>query len=313
MKGERGLAVAALLGAIILWSGSFVALKIAFRSCDPYFVIFGRMAVATFCALLFYRQIDGCSYQKGDWLYLGALGLCEPCLYFVFEAKALMLTSASQAGMITALLPVMVAVGAWLVLKETLGWRMISGFAVAMAGVCLLTLAGEATASAPNPTLGNFYEFLAMVTATGYTLILKRLSCRYSPLFLTAVQSVAGALFFAALMVGCGVSIPHDIPLSGVLTIVYLGVFVTFGAYFCYGFGMVRLPASQATAFINLIPVLTLFFGWLMLGEVMTPIQYGAGAMVIFGVLLSQGAPSGKGSAVNELEGVEKSGRVSGA
>ena len=260
MKGERGLAVAMLLGAIVLWAGSFVALKIAFKSCDPYFVIFGRMAVASCCVLLFSRQIRRCTYQKGDWLYILGLGLCEPCLYFVFEAKALMLTSASQAGMITALLPVMVAVGAWVVLKETMTRRAVAGFAMAVAGVCLLTAMGEATESAPNPSLGNLYEFFAMVAATGYTLILKRLSSRYSPLFLTSVQSVSGAFFFAGLMWGCGVPFPDQVPLVAGLTIVYLGAFVTFGAYFCYGYGMARLPASQATSFINLIPVLTLFF-----------------------------------------------------
>ncbi|SCY84789.1 DMT family transporter [Desulfoluna spongiiphila] len=288
MKGERGLAVATLLGAIVLWAGSFVALKIAFRSCDPYFVIFGRMAVATCCALLFLRQIRRVDYHKGDWVYLLALGLCEPCLYFVFEAKALVLTSASQAGMITALLPVMVAVGAWMLFNESMTWRTVSGFVLAVAGVCLLTLGGEATESAPNPPLGNFYEFLAMVAAAGYTLVLKRLSYRYSPLFLTFVQSVAGAIFFAALMWGFGVPIPDSIPTEAAVTIVYLGVFVTFGAYFCYSFAMVRMPAGQATAFINLIPVLTLFFGWLILGEVFKPIQFVAGAMVIAGVFLSQ-------------------------
>jgi len=288
MKGERGLAVATLLGAIVLWAGSFVALKIAFRSCDPYFVIFGRMAVATCCALLFFRQIRCAAYQKGDWVYLLALGLCEPCLYFVFEAKALMLTSASQAGMITALLPVMVAVGAWMIFKESMTWRTVAGFGLAVSGVCLLTVGGGATESAPNPPLGNFYEFLAMVTATGYTLVLKRLSCRYSPLFLTFVQSVAGAIFFAFLMWACGVSIPESVSKEAALTIIYLGVFVTFGAYFCYSFAMVRMPAGQATAFVHLIPVLTFFFGWLILGEVFEPIQFGAGAMVIAGVFISQ-------------------------
>lgn len=293
MKGERGLAIATLLGAMVLWAGSFVALKIAFRSCDPYFVIFGRMAVATCCALLFYRQVSHCAYQKGDWLFIVALGLCEPCLYFVFEAKALMLTSASQAGMITALLPVMVAVGAWLVFKETMTRRIVAGFVVAVAGVCLLTFSGEVTESAPNPPLGNFYEFLAMVTATGYTLVLKRLSFRYSPLFITSVQSVAGALFFALLMWVFEIPVPERIPTEAALTIVYLGVFVTFGAYFCYSFAMVRMPASQATAYINLIPVLTLMFGWLFLGEVFSPIQYAAAAMVIAGVFLSQDSSVG--------------------
>ncbi|MCG8470274.1 MAG: DMT family transporter [Desulfobacterales bacterium] len=292
MRGCGGLALASILTAIVLWSGSFVALKVAFQSCDPYFVIFCRMALASLCALLFYRQIRRCAYRKGDWLFLIGMGLCEPCFYFLFEAKALMLTTASQAGMITALLPVMVAVGAWVVFRERMTWRIASGFFLAIAGVAALTWGGEATKMAPNPALGNFYEFLAMVTATGYTLLLKRLSSRYTPLFLTAVQSVAGSLFFGVLLWFFDIPLPQSLPLHVGLNILYLGTCVTFGAYFCYSYAMVRMPAAQASAFINLIPVFGLVLGWAVLGEVLAPHQYGAGALVIAGVYLSQGGSS---------------------
>ena len=36
-----------LLGAMLLWASSFIALKIAFRDFDPMVVIFGRMLVAS--------------------------------------------------------------------------------------------------------------------------------------------------------------------------------------------------------------------------------------------------------------------------
>lgn len=289
MKTCGGLTLASILAAIVLWAGSFVALKVAFQSCDPYVVIFGRMALASLCALIFYRQIRRCIYKKGDWLYLVGLGLCEPCFYFVFEAKALMLTTASQAGMITALLPVMVAMGAWIFFRERMTLRIALGFFLALAGVMALTWSGEATETAPNPVLGNFYEFLAMVTATGYTLLLKRLSSRYTPLFITAIQSVLGAVFFGMLLVILDVPLPRELSLEVMLTIVYLGAFVTFGAYFCYSYAMVRMPAAKASAFINLIPVITLFFGWLFLGEMLTPLQYAAAGVVVAGVFLSQG------------------------
>ena len=63
------------------------------------------------------------TFHRGDLKYLLFMAVCEPCIYFVFEAKALQLTTASQAGLITSMLPLMVALGAFLVLKETISGK----------------------------------------------------------------------------------------------------------------------------------------------------------------------------------------------
>ncbi|MCY1555114.1 EamA-like transporter family protein [compost metagenome] len=69
---------------------------------------------------------------------------------------------------------------------------------------------------------------------------------------------------------------------------VYLGIVVTVGAYGLYNFGVSRLPASQASGFINLIPVFTLVFAMLLLGESLNAMQMLAAALVFVGVALSQ-------------------------
>lgn len=68
----------------------------------------------------------------------------------------------------------------------------------------------------------------------------------------------------------------------------YLGVVVTVGAYGLFNFGVSRLPASQATAFTNLIPLFTLVFAAVLLGERLSAEQMVAAGLVFVGVLLSQ-------------------------
>ena len=75
---------------------------------------------------------------------------------------------------------------------------------------------------------------------------------------------------------------------------IYLGAVITLGAYGCYNFGVSKLPASQATAFINLIPVFTVILGWLVLVEKFNFMQYLAAATVFAGVVLSQDSVRGK-------------------
>ncbi len=282
------LPTAALVTASFLWGSSFIALKTAFTAFDPMVVIFGRMTVAALLFLCCWPKIRVPALHSGDFKRLVFMALCEPCLYFLFEAKALENTTASQAGMITAMLPLLVAVAARRLLQERISGRMLTGFVVAMAGVCWLSVGGEPSRSAPHPALGNFLEFLAMVCATGGFIALKRLTRSYSPWFLTAFQAVAGSLFYFPFLLLPGTEIPGALPVVPSLAIVYLGGVITVGAYGFYNYGVSRIPVSQASAFVNLIPVFSVVLGWLLLGERFTGSQYLASILVFSGIYLSR-------------------------
>ncbi len=289
MQQEKNspLTIIALIVAMILWASSFVALKIAFRAYHPMVVIFGRMLFASIVFLIFFPLWNKNRIQKNDIKYLLLMAFFEPCLYFVLEAKALLYTSAAQAGMITSLFPMTVGIGAAIFLKEVISLRTVFGFLLAAAGAAWLSLASNITDYAPNPVLGNSLEFLAMVSGTGYALLLKKLTSRYTPFFLTAIQAFTGCIFFLPLML---IRAPLTFTFEALpfFSIVYLGIGITLGGYGLYNFGVSRMPASRATAFVNLIPVFGLVLAWLVLGETFNKWQYLASATVLAGVAISQ-------------------------
>jgi drug/metabolite transporter (DMT)-like permease len=178
-------------------------------------------------------------------------------------------------------------VGAYFTLGERIARLTLIGFLLAVAGAIWMSLAGGVDASAPNPLLGNFFEFLAMLCAMGYTLLLKHLSARYSAFMLTAMQAFIGAIFFFPLAM-LQEPLPADIGLQGLLAVLYLGVVVTVLAYGLFNFGVSRLPASQASGFVNLIPVFTLIFAVLLLDERLNPMQMVGAGLVFAGVVISQ-------------------------
>ena len=286
-KNRQALPYISLVLAMLLWASSFVALKLAFRGYHPMQVIFGRMFIASLCFIVFIPAFRNIRWRRRDLKYLLIMAICEPCLYFIFEAKALELTSASQAGMITAILPLLVAVLAWSIIKEQIRRQTLIGFIVAISGACWLSVASEITTDAPNPMLGNFCEFLAMLCAAGYTVTLKHLSDRYPPLFLTAFQAFLGSLFFFPFLLIPDIGIPRHIAITPLLAVVYLGTFITFGAYACYNFGVSRIPANQAAGFVNLIPAFSLLLGMLILGEKLNAEQWLACGLVFSGVWIS--------------------------
>jgi drug/metabolite transporter (DMT)-like permease len=281
--------VLGLIVAMMLWGSSFIAMKMAVAVHDPVWVIFGRMLVASAIFASFGRRFKNIRVLRKDWIWIGFMALCEPCLYFLFETHALKWTSASEAAMITALLPLMTVAAARLVLKEEISIRTVIGISAAMVGVVILTALGRTTESSPNPLLGNTLEFLAMVCATGYTLAVRHLSARYSPFFLTAIQAFVGSLFFLPALFLPGTEWPVDFVWWDWAPILYLGSLVNVLAYFLYNFGLSRIPASQVSPYVNLIPVFSMLLGWMLLGEQLRFSQYLAAGLVFGGAFAGYG------------------------
>lgn len=282
------LAMAALFMSALLWGSSFMTMKFAFRHFDPMVVLFSRMFLGSVGFLFFIGGLKRIQYRKGDWKYILIIGLCEPCLYFVFEAMALENTTSAQAGMITAILPLMVAVAAGIFLKERTSRQTLIGFVLAIVGVCWLSLTGEVSETAPNPLLGNIYECIAMACATGYMIILRSLGNRYPSVVVAGFQAFIGCLFFLPFLFFPSTTLPARFEPLPVAAVIYLGIFVTLGAYACFNYGLSRIPAGQAAAFVNLIPVVAVILGWQVLGEAFVPEQYLASALILIGVCMSQ-------------------------
>lgn len=213
--------------------------------------------------------------------------LFQPCLYFTFESRALIYTTSSQAAIVSACLPLMVAVAAWIFLSEAITAKIIVGLALSIAGVILLTLFQGQGAAAPDPVLGNSLELLAMLAACGYMILVKQLSSRYNTWCLTAMQVLGGMLFFLPGILPLWSADPAiwNFKLLGLL--VFLGPCVSLGAFGLYNYGIRTISVSRASICINLIPVIAILLGWIFLQETLNLKQGLAVGIVIFGVGLS--------------------------
>jgi drug/metabolite transporter (DMT)-like permease len=182
----------------------------------------------------------------------------------------------------------MVALGAHLFLHERVSRETVAGLFISLGGVVWLTLAGSPSEMAVDPLLGNTLELGAMMSAVGYVLLVKKLTERYDPWTLTAMQIAAGFLFFspgARFFLSGGFRLLTTVQL---LTLLYLGACVTLGAFGLYNAGIRSIPANRATALVNLVPVIAVAFGWGLLDERLNSSQIIAAVCVLAGVWLSQ-------------------------
>jgi len=283
---------AALVLAMALWGSSFPAFKYCLEHFDGWFFVWGRLILASLLTVCLLPRLPVQRPQRGDWKAFAFMGFCEPCLYFIFELYALKFTSSAQAGVIVALLPLIVAGVAALVLGERITRRVLLGLLLAVAGAAWMSLGSSATESSPRPILGNLLEFCAMICATGYVITAKRLTARYSPYTLVVVQNAIGAVFFLPFVLGLG-EFPEisKVPPTAWVTLLYLGGVVSLLAFYCNNVGLRHIPASRATIFGNLIPVFAIGLAGLFLGERLSPAQFAACGLILVGLVVSQREP----------------------
>lgn len=287
-RTSRAYPLLLLCGAVLFWGSSFLATKSAMNSFSPMMVMWLRMVLASLVFLPFWRRVPRPDRRRGDRRYLLLAVLFIPCLYYLLEGYALRFTSAGQAGAVSAVFPLLVAAAAWPLLGERLSWQGAVGIAVSLAAIALLSFSGVTQDAAPAPLLGNVLEFCAMLAATGSTLVVKHLSARYDPWFLTGLQAAVGVLFFAPLAFASGMPDIAAAPLSTWLALLYLGVVCGLGAFGLYNSALRMLPAGRAALAINAIPVVALVGGWLVLGERLTWLQIAACAMIIGAVAFAE-------------------------
>ena len=144
IKQSQNIAFIALLCAVLIWSSSFIATKYALNSMQPMAIMLGRMVFASIGFAFLYKFYKGLVFTKKDIFLLLLLALLEPCFYFLFEVKALVYTSASQAGVITATMPLLTAILAGLILKEHISKQVIIGSLIAFLGAGWLSFGSDA-------------------------------------------------------------------------------------------------------------------------------------------------------------------------
>jgi drug/metabolite transporter (DMT)-like permease len=289
----RLLPLVSLAAAVILWGTSFVATKAALAGFGPMTIIAIRMLVATAMMAPLWRVIPAPERRSGDWRWLGLIALLYPCLYYALETNALQLTTASQAGAVSALVPLFVAVGARTFLGERVSGRAVVGLVTSLTGVVALSVAAPVEAASPAPALGNALEVLALASYAVSMLALKRLTSRYDPWFLTGLQCLVGAVVFLPALVLMPLGDWGRVPGEAWLGLLFLGIMVTLLPAGLYNFALSRMEAGRSALAINLVPVVALTTGWAILGDQLNVIQLAACALVLGGVVAGQtsGAP----------------------
>ena len=263
-----------ILLPVIFWGVSFISTKVLLREMPPISIAFFRQLIALI-PLVVWGLATGASFKikPVDLLLLAGSCFFGIVLYFIFENNGLRLTTASTASMIVAAVPVFTLITEALFFKMKISARMILCIAVSIFGVYLVISVNGRLDFSSGTFLGNMLMMGAMASWVIYTIMSRRLGSRYSSLVITLYQTALSSALFIPFILP---EIKSWKPLSAIalINLIYLGVFCSAISYFSFLYAMKKLGTAVSSAFLNLIPVVSVAVGFLILGERLFLIQY---------------------------------------
>ncbi|KPC53687.1 DMT family transporter [Amantichitinum ursilacus] len=279
--------------AALFWAGNFVAGRAINGELSPLSLSFGRWILALLClAPLALPRLRGAWPQlKQHWrtvLVLGLLGvtLCNTLIY-----RGVAHTTAVNAVMLNAFVPIMVLLAGRMFLGQSMSWMQCIGSALSFCGVAvILTHGAPSQLLSLNLNPGDLWVFAAVACWALYTLTLRKVP--------TGIDKIA--MLFATILVGTLMLAPaviwewahQGVPTLSVHSasiVLFLGIFPSVLAYLFYNIAVAQLGAARASSFMHLIPAFGAMLAMLLLGEHVQWWHLAGLANVLAGVALSNG------------------------
>jgi drug/metabolite transporter (DMT)-like permease len=287
-KTKSGVYVLVIL-AEVFWGLTFVVFKFANISFRPISIVFFRLAVSIiflFGFALLFKRLNRIKRKDQKWFLL--MALAEPFFYFLGESYGLTMVTPTIAAVIVSTIPLIVPFASYYLYREKLTTLNYIGLVLSFGGVLLVVLTKSGGVSADLK--GILLMFVAVVAAVGYTMIVKLLADDYTPISITAYQSLYGMIMFLPLFLIFEVPV-LDFSLvnhQSILAVGYLGVFGSGICFILITIGIRELGAARANIFGNLIPVVTAIVSFFLLKEAMPGLKILGIFIVILGLFLSQ-------------------------
>jgi len=274
-----------MLGAVSLWGPSFVATKMALQEIPPFTIAFLRFFVASCLLYPLWRVSDrNTVLHKSDRCHVFLGALVGVTFYFLLANLGLNFTTAADAAMLMAAIPVICLLAETIWLGNAIPWRRGVGIIVSIIGV-FMVIRQAPLSGGESRVLGDLLVLAATLCWAAYTVIGKRLN-RVPKLAVVAHQAMYGMLMlspFALLEIGQWQA-PSLVPS---LSVLYLGLMCSAVTYLLYNYALKVLAASQVSTFLNLVPVIGVVAAMFLLGEEIRPIQMVGGAVILVGVAVS--------------------------
>ena len=276
------LAFAALVCGAIAMGAS--VLFVRWADVGPYASAFWRVFLAL-PFLFAWMRIEG---RSAAWPRLDRAILLAGLFFtgdLFFWHLAILGTTVANATFLATTAPIWVALGAGLVLSETVTTRALIGLALCMAGG--FALLGESYGFAPQRLMGDLFGLATAFFFGAYVLAVRAARARHGAAEVMFVSTAVSTVCLFAIALAFE---PRILPQSanGVGALLALALISQVGGQGLVAVALGTLPATFSALVIFLEAVAAATFGWLLLNEPLGIVQALGGVLILFGIYVAR-------------------------
>ena len=275
----------------MIWGSAFMTDSIALRDFEPLPLAAGRIVIGAGALYALMRarghHLPALS-ERRIWGFAIAIGLLSSAVPFMLLSWGQQHVPSAFAGMSMAALPIFVLPMAhFLVPGDRMSLRKTIGFGIGFVGTVWLIGPGSLT------QMSNDIEALARMACVSAAVcyavgsIVTRLCPPVNQLALSTAALIVAMVLLVPLALAVE-GVPSDISPRGWAALAYLGVVPTAVA-FIIKVAVIRSAGPTFMTLVNyMVPVWSVLFGGLFLAEALPPQLFGALAVILAGIAVSQ-------------------------
>lgn len=284
-----------LVVATVIWGGNFVVGRAVHSAIPPLGLTFWRWVISGLILLAF--------TAPGIWAHrdlilkhfrlLFALAFSGMAIFHSFVYIALGTTTAINATLVLASMPLVIPVVSYLFGEERLSLRQGAGIAISFIGVGTIITRGDMSillnlAFAP----GDLWILGAVVAWSVYSVMLRRVPKELPPLvMLGAINLIAIAILVPPYLVEVSTTGGFELNPPNVLALGYVAIFASIVAFISWNKAVAVVGANRAGLFIHVIPLSSAILAILFLGENLELYHLMGLAPIVIGIILTTTGP----------------------
>jgi len=283
----------------LFWAGNALTGRAVANHVAPIELSFWRWVLAL-ALLLPFTARDVLAHRRlflERWRVVVLMGLFSVAAYNTLLYMAVQTTTAINATLVGASMPLMLLLLGRLWLGEAIRPAQALGIAVSACGVLAVVARGDPGRLAGLVlTPGDGLMLLATLSWAIYSIMLRRYALPVAGTTLLAVLILVGVVALLPLYAWHAATHPAFAPDAGVLAAIgYTAVFASLLAYYFWNRGVAAVGAATAGQYTYLIPLFTAVLAVMLLGEEFQWFHAAGGALIFGGLALATRRAKAKG------------------
>ncbi|MDF2573537.1 MAG: EamA family transporter [Agromyces sp.] len=274
---------------ILAWASAFIVVRSTAPHFTPGALALARLIVGSVLLTPLLLRHRWVAPTRREWLLLIGFGALWFGGYSIVLNLAEQTLDAGTTAMIVNIAPIMIALGAGVLLGEGLPKWLLIGTGVAFVGVVLIGLGSGG--SVVGAGIGVLWALVAALTYTAGVLFQKPVLGRLPNAQVVWIGAVIGMLvctpFTGELIAGV-----QTAPVEGLLGAVWLGAVPTALGYTTWSYALARMPAGQLGVSTYIVPPVTIVLSLILFAEVPAALAIVGGVVALVGVALSRRRPA---------------------